>query len=92
MVEKKPVNVNWQTLFAFIPIVWLWAFWRIEKLRLALLLLVGILAFQTVMAMLLPFPWGLGAQWAIQILPVIFFVRKWSREWNEKVGSGELNN
>lgn len=42
MVEQKPVSVNWQTLFVFIPFVDLWASYRIQKLRMFLLIfLVG---------------------------------------------------
>jgi uncharacterized membrane protein len=33
MADKKPVNVNWQTLFILIPIIDLWATYRIEKFR-----------------------------------------------------------
>ena len=38
MVEKRPVNVNWQTLFILIPIVDLWAAYRIEKFRIYFLI------------------------------------------------------
>ena len=38
MVDKIPVSVNWQTLFILIPIVDLWATYRIQKLRLYLLI------------------------------------------------------
>lgn len=38
MVKKEPVSVNWQTLFILIPIVDLWASYRVEKLRLYLLI------------------------------------------------------
>jgi len=42
MVKQKPVSVNWQTLFVFIPILDLWAFYSVQKLRMALLIfLVG---------------------------------------------------
>ena len=42
MVKQNPVSVNWQTLFVFIPIVDLWAAYRIQKLRMFLLIfLVG---------------------------------------------------
>ena len=42
MVKQKPVNVNWQTVFVFIPILDLWAFYSVQKLRMALLIfLVG---------------------------------------------------
>ena len=38
MVERKPVSVNWQTLFVLVPFVDLWATYRIQKLRLYLLI------------------------------------------------------
>ncbi len=42
MVKQKPVSVNWQTVFVFIPILDLWAFYSVQKLRMALLIfLVG---------------------------------------------------
>jgi len=50
MVKQKPVNVNLQTVFVFIPILDLWAFYRVQKLRLALLIfLVGFSAAAIVM-------------------------------------------
>ena len=33
MADKKPVSVNWQTLFILIPVIDLWAAYRIEKFR-----------------------------------------------------------
>jgi len=42
MVEKKPVSVNWQMIFVLIPFLDLYASYRIQKLRLWLLIfLVG---------------------------------------------------
>jgi len=42
MVEKKSVNVNWQMVFVLIPFLDLYASYRIQKLRLWLLIfLVG---------------------------------------------------
>ena len=38
MVEKKPVNVKWQMLFVLIPFLDLYASYRIQKLRLWLLI------------------------------------------------------
>ena len=40
MVAKGPVSVNWQSLFIIIPIVDLWAAYRIQKLRIFLLIFV----------------------------------------------------
>ncbi len=33
MVDKKPVSVDWQSLFILIPIIDLWAEYRVEKFR-----------------------------------------------------------
>ena len=38
MVEKKPVSVKWQMLFVLIPFLDLYASYRIQKLRLWLLI------------------------------------------------------
>ncbi len=38
MVEKKSVNVNWQMVFVLIPFLDLYASYRIQKLRLWLLI------------------------------------------------------
>ncbi len=38
MVEKKPVNVKWQMVFVLIPFLDLYASYRIQKLRLWLLI------------------------------------------------------
>jgi len=46
MVEKKSVIVNWQILFAIIPVINLWACYRIEKLRLYLLVIIAILVVE----------------------------------------------
>ena len=38
MVDKKLVNVNWQSLFIIIPIIDLWAAYRVEKFRIYFLI------------------------------------------------------
>jgi len=49
MADKKPVSVNWQTLFILIPIIDLWAAYRIEKFRIYFLVFwVGGSIIQTV--------------------------------------------
>lgn len=42
MVKQAPVSIGWQTIFVFLPILDLWAFYRVQKLRMSLLIfLVG---------------------------------------------------
>lgn len=44
MVKQESVSVNWQTLFILIPIVNIWAVYRIEKLRKSLLTVIVFVA------------------------------------------------
>ncbi len=84
MVKQEPVSVGWQTVFMFIPYVWIYAFYRIEKLLLGIVLLLVALAISTAVQMLLPFPFGFGIALAVSIGLPVYFIREWSREWNTK--------
>ena len=105
MAKKEPVSVNWQTLFILIPIAELFAVYRVEKLRLYLLIFLVGFGFGSVILEMLLFPeayfsdefldsddliteefWEIGlaiilASYALAII----LIRKWSREWNEKL-------
>ncbi len=85
LVEHKPVNVNWQTLFCILPYIWIFAFYRIEKLRMGIVIAIATLAVSVTVSMLLPFPYGLFGNLVISIGVPIYFIRQWSREWNERV-------
>ena len=85
LVEQKPVNVNWQTLFCILPYIWIFAFYRIEKLRLGIVIAFGAGFISVLGSMVFPFPYGLVVNWAILIVIPIYFIRKWSAEWNERV-------
>ncbi len=84
MVEKKPVSIGWQVVFVIIPYVWIYAFYRIEKLTIGIVLAIISTVAGISFQMILPFPWGLGTSWIFYIIIPIYFVVKWSREWNEK--------
>jgi hypothetical protein len=89
---KRPVNVNWQTLFVFLPIVSIWALWRIQKLKrgIGLSILTDILLLVPENVMFLA-----GHDTTAIILSIIspiisaamliYHTRKWSKEWNEKL-------
>ena len=105
MVKKEPVSVNWQTLFILIPIVDLWASYRIQKLRLYLLIFYLGFGLGSVVLEIALFPdefmsdenlnsnnWvveGFFDIWLIITLVgygvAIILIRKWSKEWNEKL-------
>lgn len=84
MVKQEPVSVGWQIVFVIIPYVWIYAFYRIEKLRIGLVLAIISTGAGIGLQMLLPFPWGLASSWVFYIIIPIYFVVKWSREWNKK--------
>ncbi len=85
MVEKKPVSIGTQTLFVILPYVWIYAFYRIEKLRMGIVLALVATGISLGPQMVFPFPYGLGTALIITIVLPIYFIRKWSREWNKKV-------
>jgi len=105
VARKEPVGVNWQTLFILIPVMDLFAAYRVEKLQLYLLIFyLGFTLGSIILQMsLIPeaffsdeffgsgdfFPegyWEIGI--AILLISyglAIILIRKWSREWNEKL-------
>ena len=85
VVKQKPVDVNLQTLFCILPYIWIYAFYRIEKLRLGIVIAIGAFAATIAWGMAFPFPYGLVGNLIISIVVPIYFIRKWSREWNEKL-------
>jgi len=98
MVKQKSVKVAWQVVFMFIPFVSLWAFYRIQKLRLCLLIIIGIYIIALIIigitfgfaVSLTEMPdvslintSSIAVSIAIQLL-AIYLVVKWSRNWNRK--------
>ena len=84
MVEQKPVNVTLQTILMFIPLVWIYAFYRIEKLSMGLFLLFVAIAASIVIQVVVPYPYGLILAYVPYFAIPIYTIRKWSKEWNEK--------
>ena len=84
MVEQKPVNVTLQTILMFIPLVWIYAFYRIEKLSMGLFLLFVAIAASIVIQVVVPYPYGLILAYVPTFAIPIYTIRKWSKEWNEK--------
>ena len=94
MVEKKSVNVNLQTVLIFLPFVWIWGFYRIDKLRRGLGLMVAISVGMLFVGVLVYIITGVptteytNLTWITYIVSVligIYYMRKWSQEWNDKI-------
>ena len=98
MVKQKSVTVAWQVVFTFIPFVDLWAFYRIQKLGLYLVIIYG---GQIITYIILGNTFGFNGSLMempdvssnyISILSVIiafhllaiYLVVTWSRDWNRK--------
>jgi hypothetical protein len=87
LVEQKPVDVTLQTVFIFIPLVWIYAFYRIEQLSMGIFLFFVALAVSIVIQLVFPFPYGLIFAYVPTFAIPIYFIRKWSKEWNTKFQS-----
>ena len=92
-VKQEPVNVKWQSLYSLLPIVWIWAFYRIEKLRLALVILIPASVGFSFLGGLVSYiiPNSLASMYLLipisylpQAILAIYLIRKWSKQWNEK--------
>ena len=101
MVKQQPVSVNWQTLFILIPIVDLWATYRVQKLRLYLLIFYVGFSIGSIILEISLFPEeflsadsfaeGFWEFWLALTLAAyalaIILIRKWSKEWNENLAA-----
>ena len=91
MVEKKPVSVNWQTLFILLPIIDLWAAYRVEKLGRYILFIIAVAVVGFIVGFvegLLFFGMSDFFSWIVVLIGVvisIILIRTWSTEWNEKL-------
>lgn len=99
MVKQEPVSLRWQTLFVFIPVVSLWALWRIQKLRKALLIFIPTNLISSGFSNMFErmnnshtdgfdsfYPDIIGLTiLGIGIGITVYFTRKWSKEWNKKL-------
>ena len=87
MVKQKPVSVKWQVVFSFIPILDFWASYRIEKLRLYLLIVYGtILGSFGIYAIIFTPDKIVLIIISIVFQPVVIYLFvNWSRKWNQKI-------
>jgi len=83
MVERKPVSITVQVILCLIPLVWLYGFYRIEKLGSGILMVIGV----AILAILLVFipVFGYALAWLASAILPIYYIVKWSQEWNENI-------
>ena len=85
MGERKRVSVAVQVILCFIPLVWLFGFFRIEKLIAGILMLIGVAILAVIIQFIIPFELGYVIAWIVSILVPIHYMIKWSSEWNDSV-------
>jgi len=87
---RKPVSIKWQTVFILIPIGSLYALLRVEKFwkglglhgLLLLIMIAGLTAVQPSDDLYL----GMNFVWfSGYVITFVYFIRKWSRQWNESI-------
>ena len=93
------VDINWQTLFIFVPGLNVWAAWRIERLRRAVIFFMPIVFSIIIFSRwMISFSEDIDSELSQYLLSlvslgifiiganvIIHYFRKWSRIWNEKM-------
>ena len=84
MPKQEPLK-NVDSWLFFIPILplWIWLFYRIEKLRLGIAPMAGGIGVNIVLSIVLPYPLGFVSLVVAPIIP-LYFHRNWLKEWNKK--------
>ena len=99
METKKKVSMTWQivlmTIGLIIPLVWLYPFYKVQKLGYGILInVLGYLSFFVPLLlwdydgmsdeMTMIFSTGIMVIWIVKIPILFYFLIKWSRAWNKK--------
>jgi len=83
MPERHRVNLAVQVILCVIPIVWLFGFYRIEKLASGILMVIGVTIVALFFQFVIPWPIGSALAWLVSFLVPLYYMVKWSQEWNE---------
>lgn len=90
---KQKVNVTRMIIYSFIPILSIYAGWRIQKIWLLILVNFGLgLGISIPIQMILPFPYGFGFSWPIVIIASVFVVKHFAEEYNKKINGDNIDN
>lgn len=98
MRKKEPVSIKRQTVYALVPFLDLYAAYKIEKLILYLIIMVGIALASFIFEIVFSIPHidritleTFASSYIIivtQVLTIpltVYLIRKWSKKWNEKL-------
>jgi len=85
MGERNRVSIAVQVILCLIPLVWLYGFFRIEKLTAGILMVIGVAILAFVIQLIVPFEFGYGLAWLASFLIPLYYMVKWSQEWNDSI-------
>ena len=85
---KQKVNVTRMIIYSFIPILSIYAGWRIQKFWLLVVInfVLG-LGISIPIQMVFPFPYGLIFSLAVVITTSVYVVKHFAEKYNERIGS-----
>ena len=85
---KQKVDVTRMIIYSFIPILSIYAGWRIQKFWLLVVInfVLG-LGISILMHLVFPFPFGLIFSLAVEITVSVFVVKHFAEKYNETIGS-----
>jgi hypothetical protein len=82
--KNRGLSVREQMVFSVVPIMNLWASYRIGKLRRFLLTLLLIWIINIPVSFLVPLPFSIPVKLLVYAIVVIYYVKKWTMQWNSK--------
>ena len=86
-VKREIISVNVQMILSLIPIIDLWASYRIEKLRFWILLYIGLILVDFTIESIAGYDASLVMSFVIGIPAGVLLMRYWTMEWNKKIES-----
>jgi len=91
-VNREIYSVNIQMILSIIPFVDLWAAYRIEKLRLWVLLWIGMILIGSILELIVDPVTQSIIGVLIGILIAVFLMRHFTIEWNKKIDESKSQN
>ncbi len=81
----RRVSITVQVILCLIPFLWIIGFARIQKLMVGILMLIGVAIMVVLIQFFIPFEFGYLLAWLASFLLPIYYMVKWSQEWNDSI-------
>ena len=81
----RRVSIAVQVILCLIPFLWIIGFARIQKLMVGILMLIGVAILVVLIQLFIPFEFGYLLAWLVSFLTPIYYMVKWSQQWNESI-------